>query len=274
MATFAAATKPTSTIPTCAPAQRRVDHFVAITCSDPNDSCDLYSDDCRSHAQLVSPSRDPIGFEAGSTCLYEYCHSNPVRSIDPSGLKCSPHVQKPTNWADWEGNSMLFWRRIYGWAWHYEYTYVFALNKTFTDATFYIAAASTINLGYPHGPLGAREIGKGKAISRVKCKISFTDDCKASVDYCTVVVTPKNQKHNQYQYWFSLANYKYEYNGSVVTFAYRIEGGFDFKGPKFDPGIEYTLGAITLTGGFDGQNSDLDNFPDEGDVSYQCECDK
>ncbi len=62
MVTFAAATKTTSTFPTRAPAQRRVDHFVTITCSDPHESCDFNNDGCRSYAQLVSPSRDPIGF--------------------------------------------------------------------------------------------------------------------------------------------------------------------------------------------------------------------
>ena len=59
MVTIAAATKTTSTIPTRAPAQRRVSHFIAITCSVPNDSCDLFNADCRTLAQLVSPSRDP-----------------------------------------------------------------------------------------------------------------------------------------------------------------------------------------------------------------------
>ena len=81
MVTFATATKNNPSFPTRAPAQRRVDHFVAITCSDPNDSCDLYSDDCRTHAQLVSPSRDPIGYH-GMSSLY---HSSPF-AMDPSGL--------------------------------------------------------------------------------------------------------------------------------------------------------------------------------------------
>ncbi len=84
MVTFAAATKTTSTIPTSAPAQRRVDRFVAITCSDPNDSCDLYSDDCRSHAQLVSPSRDPIGYVDGPN-YYQYVKGSCLSSVDPVG---------------------------------------------------------------------------------------------------------------------------------------------------------------------------------------------
>ncbi len=82
MLTFAAATKTTSTFPTRAPAQRRVDNFVAITCSYPSDSCDLYSDDCRSHAQLVSPSRDPIRYVDGMSMYADYF--SPVMT-DPHG---------------------------------------------------------------------------------------------------------------------------------------------------------------------------------------------
>ncbi|MDX1926578.1 MAG: hypothetical protein SFV81_08670 [Pirellulaceae bacterium] len=85
MVTFATATKTTSTIPTRAPAQHRVDHFVAITCPDPSDSCDLYSDDCRTHAQLVSPSRDPIGYFGGPN-LQGYVTFNPLTKVDPKGL--------------------------------------------------------------------------------------------------------------------------------------------------------------------------------------------
>jgi hypothetical protein len=85
MVTFATATKTTSTIPPRAPAQRRLDHFVAITCSDPNDSCDLYNNDCRTLAQLVSPSRDPIGYFAG-TGLQPYVGNSPLVYLDPRGL--------------------------------------------------------------------------------------------------------------------------------------------------------------------------------------------
>ena len=87
MVTFAAATKNSSSFPTRAPGQRRVDHFVAITCSDPNDSCDLYNDDCRTLAQLVSPSRDPIGYESGQFSLIAYVHGEPISHLDPSGLE-------------------------------------------------------------------------------------------------------------------------------------------------------------------------------------------
>ncbi len=121
MVTFAAATRTTSTIPPRTPAQRRVDHFVAITCSDPNDSCDSYNADCRSHAQLVSPSRDPISAKTWSGAkfdeeyypidyevyckmksalptsyitgyvdcmnLFQYAMSKPQRFLDPSGLR-------------------------------------------------------------------------------------------------------------------------------------------------------------------------------------------
>lgn len=85
MVTFAAATKNSSSFPTRAPGQRRVDHFVAITCSDPNDSCDLYNDDCRTLAQLVSPSRDPIGYEGSPGNLTQYVGSRATCFTDPSG---------------------------------------------------------------------------------------------------------------------------------------------------------------------------------------------
>ena len=83
MATFTAATKNPSAFPTRAPAQSRVGVFVAITCSDPNDSCDLYSDDCRTHAQLVSPSRDPIGYIDGYNIYRAYYVPT---GLDPLGL--------------------------------------------------------------------------------------------------------------------------------------------------------------------------------------------
>jgi hypothetical protein len=88
MVTFAAATKNTPSFPSRAPAQSRVDHFVAITCSDPNDSCDLYNTDCRSYAQLVSPSRDPVGFEGSKWGLYEAFLSAALLGKDPTGLAC------------------------------------------------------------------------------------------------------------------------------------------------------------------------------------------
>ena len=90
--TFAAATKNSHSFPTRAPAQYRVSHFVAITCSDPDDSCDLHNDDCRSYAQLVSPSRDPIGFKGSEWGLYDYTSSRPLYRNDPSGrvaIRCS-----------------------------------------------------------------------------------------------------------------------------------------------------------------------------------------
>ena len=86
MVTIAAATKTTSTFPTRAPAQHRVNHFVAITSSDPNDSCDLYAADCRSYAQLVSPSRDPIGYVGSRWNTYRYVNDSPTNYIDPEGL--------------------------------------------------------------------------------------------------------------------------------------------------------------------------------------------
>ena len=88
MVTFAAATKNSSSFPTRAPALRRVSYSVANTCSVPNDWCDLYSDDCRTHAQLVSPSRDPIGYEESEWGQFEYCRSRPSAVTDPSGFSC------------------------------------------------------------------------------------------------------------------------------------------------------------------------------------------
>ena len=85
MVTFAAATKTTSTIPTRAPAQCRVSHFVAITCSDPDDSCDFYNSNCRSYAQLVSPSRDPISY-FDSNNVYLSLRGKPLDLVDPSGF--------------------------------------------------------------------------------------------------------------------------------------------------------------------------------------------
>lgn len=40
---------------------------------------------------LGSCSKDPIGYEAGSNCLYEYCHSEPTKYIDPWGKQILPH---------------------------------------------------------------------------------------------------------------------------------------------------------------------------------------
>ena len=91
MATFTAATKNPSAFPTRAPAQSRVGVFVAITCSDPNDSCDLYSDDCRTHAQLVSPSKDPIGYVGGLN-IYAYVLLRPLHTLDPLGLIPPDHT--------------------------------------------------------------------------------------------------------------------------------------------------------------------------------------
>ena len=85
MVTFAAATKNYPSFPTRAPAQRRVDHFVAITCSDPNDSHDLSTADCQTVAQLVSPSRDPIGFDGNAIGLYGYCLGRSLSAGDPTG---------------------------------------------------------------------------------------------------------------------------------------------------------------------------------------------
>ena len=82
MVTFAAATKNSSSFPTRAPGQRRVDHFVAITCSVPSDSCGLRRADCRTHAQLVSPSRDPVGCHIALN-LYQLAMA--LHSVDPSG---------------------------------------------------------------------------------------------------------------------------------------------------------------------------------------------
>ena len=86
MVTFATATKNSPSFPTRAPAQRRVCHSVANTCSVPNDSLDLFKAACRTQAQLVSPSRDPIGFAGSPWNAYRYVHCGPTNWEDPSGL--------------------------------------------------------------------------------------------------------------------------------------------------------------------------------------------
>ena len=86
MVTFAAARKNIPSIPTRAPAQRRVRHSVANTCSVPSESRDLYNADCRTLAQLVSPSRDPIGFDDGNN-LWRAYFAFQMDSTDPLGLK-------------------------------------------------------------------------------------------------------------------------------------------------------------------------------------------
>src|SRR5262245_13046252 len=35
---------------------------------------------------------DPIGFDAGDTNLYRYCHNDPVNHTDPSGIQYYPGV--------------------------------------------------------------------------------------------------------------------------------------------------------------------------------------
>ncbi len=112
MVTFAAATKNSPSFPTRAPAQCRVTHFVAITCSVPIDSCDLLNADCRTHAQLVSPSRDPIDYDGGWS-MFEYCESKPIAEVDPEGLCCDSCVctsldYTPIGWRTFDlGNNGL-----------------------------------------------------------------------------------------------------------------------------------------------------------------------
>jgi len=48
-------------------------------------------------------SRDSIGYEAGSNCLYEYCHDKPLKYIDPWGKQILPPTgpnpwQPPHSW--------------------------------------------------------------------------------------------------------------------------------------------------------------------------------
>jgi len=84
MVTFATPSKLAPSTPPRAPAPSRVGHFVAISCSVSDDSRDLFNADSRTQAQLVSPSRDPIGYEdAYST--YGFVGNNPTNWKDPSG---------------------------------------------------------------------------------------------------------------------------------------------------------------------------------------------
>jgi len=46
---------------------------------------DLATATCTEHIRWVSCSRDPIGYDAGSNCLFEYCHSKPFIYADPWG---------------------------------------------------------------------------------------------------------------------------------------------------------------------------------------------
>ena len=101
MVAFSVATQKPPSLPPRAPAQVRVGRFVAITCSVPNHSCDFYKADFPTHVQLVSSSRDPIGyfyvtvkksqnyklptqyfFQAN---LWEFLGSNPTSRLDPTG---------------------------------------------------------------------------------------------------------------------------------------------------------------------------------------------
>ena len=47
--------------------------------------------------RLGSCSKDPIGYEAGSNCLYEYCHSEPLKYIDPWGKQIMPPTGPSVN---------------------------------------------------------------------------------------------------------------------------------------------------------------------------------
>ncbi len=40
-------------------------------------------------------SRDPIGFNAGATCIQEYCHGNPSKYMDPTGRQIMPFPAIP-----------------------------------------------------------------------------------------------------------------------------------------------------------------------------------
>ena len=95
MVTFAAATKNSHSFPTRAAAQCRVSHFVAITCSDPDDSCNLYNSNCRSYAQLVSPSRDPIGFTDGNSLYAFYASQAMMDSLGTSVVSTGPILNLP-----------------------------------------------------------------------------------------------------------------------------------------------------------------------------------
>lgn len=86
MVAFNVATQKPPSLPSRASAQVRVGRFVVITCSVPNHSCDLYKADSRTGAQLVSSSRDPIGYEEGMHMQCAY-FALKMDSTDPLGLK-------------------------------------------------------------------------------------------------------------------------------------------------------------------------------------------
>ncbi len=84
MVTFADATKSTCPIPTRAPARHRAGGFVAITCTVPHPARPLYESSNRTQAQLVSPSRDPIGYADGRNS-YRHVSNSPLANRDPFG---------------------------------------------------------------------------------------------------------------------------------------------------------------------------------------------
>jgi hypothetical protein len=71
-------------------AQNRSDRFVAGPCSKPFADNNLRRVTYETRFQLESCAKDPIGFEAGSNCLYEYCHSKALKYIDPWGEQIMP----------------------------------------------------------------------------------------------------------------------------------------------------------------------------------------
>ena len=87
MVSFTTPAKLTPSTPPGAPAPSRVGHFVAISCSVSDDSRDLFNADSRTQAQLVSPSRDPIGY-LGSPNLFEF--NIYLVSVDPQGYMQQP----------------------------------------------------------------------------------------------------------------------------------------------------------------------------------------
>ncbi len=83
--TFAPTSFKPALLPTHARALVGTNHSVAIACSFRRDSSGLSITPYESRAQLVSPSRDPIGFSDGASLYRAYFAP---QGLDPRGLTC------------------------------------------------------------------------------------------------------------------------------------------------------------------------------------------
>ena len=90
----------TETLPRSAPRARAQDRACissASRCSNFNDGCALRTPHPAERSRLGTCTRDPIGYEAGSNSVYEYCHSATTKYIDPWGEQIIPmHPYDPS----------------------------------------------------------------------------------------------------------------------------------------------------------------------------------